>query len=290
MPAKKAAAKPKSVKAVKPKVAKAAKPSLEEKKTGEVEVAKVVKQETPKKVSYYTADLPSLKDMLEAGVHFGHSVKRRNPRMDEYVYAVKNGVQIFDLIKTRDLLAEACGYLMQTVADGGQVLLVGTKGQAAETVKSEAERLGIPFITTRWVGGLFTNWEQLKNRITKLVDMRKKMEAGDYKKYTKKEQVLLKREIDRLTRMYGGLVPMEKLPAAIFIVDPTREITAVRESIARGVPIVAIADSNANPQPLARVIPANDDALKSVVMLVKAVTAAIEKGQAVQRKNTQTNK
>ncbi len=284
MPAKKAAVKPKAEKVTKPKVEKAVKTVVEVKKDGEAEVAKVTKQEAPKKVSYDVADLPSLKDMLEAGVHFGHSVKRRNPRMDEYVYAVKNGVQIFDLIKTRDMLAEACGYLMQTVADGGQVLLVGTKGQAAETVKSEAERLGIPFITTRWVGGLFTNWDQLKNRITRLVDMRKKMEAGDYKKYTKKEQVLLKREIDRLTRMYGGLVPMEKLPAAIFIVDPNREITAVRESIARGVPIVAIADSNANPQPLTRVIPANDDALKSVVMLVKAVTGAIERGQKAQKK------
>lgn len=230
--------------------------------------------------------IPSLKEMLEAGVHFGHSVKRRNPRMDDYVYAIKNGVQIFDLVKTRDNLVAACNFLTEKVAEGAQVILVGTKGQAAPTIKAEAERLGLPFITTRWVGGFFTNWDQIKNRIARLLEMRKKYEEGEYKKYTKKEQVLLKREIDRLERMYGGLVLLTKLPDIIFIVDPTREVTAMHEAIATEIKIVAICDTNCDPTDVQYVIPGNDDALKSVVMLVTAATQAIEKGQKLAKRKT----
>jgi len=228
--------------------------------------------------------LPSLTEMLEAGVHFGHSVKRRNPRMDDYVYAVKNGVQIFDLVKTHESLTLACNYLSESVAKGAQVILVGTKSQAVETIKSEAERLGLPFITTRWVGGLFTNWEQIKGRIARLLEMRKKYEEGEYKKYTKKEQVLLKREIDRLERMYGGLVLLTKLPEIIFIVDPTREVTAMHEAISKDMQIVAICDTNCDPTSIQHVIPGNDDALKSVVMLITAVTHAVERGQKLVKK------
>lgn len=249
-----------------------------EKVTPKVEVkSEKIIAVAPKEVKEFEK-LPTLKEMLEAGVHFGHSIKRRNPRMDEYVYAVKNGVQIFDLVQTRNALNDACNYLVETVAKGGQILLVGTKAQAAETIKSEAERLGVAFITTHWVGGLFTNWEQIKTRVDKLIDMKKKFEAGEYKKYTKKEQVLLKREIDRLERMYGGLVSLNGLPKTVFIVDPTREITAMREATIREIPVVAIVDSNGDPAGIAQLIPANDDALKSVVMLIMAVTAAIEKG------------
>lgn len=250
---------------------------VEKKVVEEVKAPVVEKKVEVKEVKEFES-LPSLKDMLEAGVHFGHSIKRRNPRMDEYVYAVKNGVQIFDLVQTRSMLSDACNYLVDVVAKGGEVLLVGTKAQAADTIKSEAERLGVAFMTTHWVGGLFTNWEQIKTRVDKLIDMKKKFEAGEYKKYTKKEQVLLKREIDRLERMYGGLVTLKGLPKAVFIVDPTREITAMREATHREIPVVAIVDTNGDPTGIAKVIPANDDALKSVVMLVMAVTAAVEKG------------
>lgn len=262
------------------KVSKVVEKKVEEKevKTPEVRLQTPVKAEVIVKEQKEFENLPSLKDMLEAGVHFGHSVKRRNPRMDEYVYAVKNGVQIFDLVQTRSALSDACNYLVDVISQGGQILLVGTKAQAAETIKAEAERLGIAFITTHWVGGLFTNWEQIKTRVDKLIDMKKKYEAGEYKKYTKKEQVLLKREIDRLERMYGGLVTLKGLPKTVFIVDPTREITAMREATHRDIPVVAIVDSNGDPSGIAQIIPANDDALKSVVMLVMAVTSAIEKG------------
>ena len=254
-----------------PKVVKSVKLKAKKKEV----LKKIVKED---KVPAEFEGLPSLKEMLEAGVHFGHSIKRRNPRMDDYVYAVKNGVQIFDLVQTRLALNNACKYLVEVISEGGQILLVGTKAQAAETIKSEAERLGVAYITTHWVGGLFTNWEQIKTRVDKLVDMKKKFEAGEYTKYTKKEQVLLKREIDRLERMYGGLVTLKGLPKVVFIVDPTREITAMREATHRFIPVIAIVDSNGDPTGIAQVIPANDDALKSVVMLVLAVTAAIEKG------------
>lgn len=224
-------------------------------------------------------NLPSLQELLEAGAHFGHSTKRRNPRMDEYVYAIKNGVQIFDLVKTRSQLEKACDYLAETVADGKQVLVLGTKGQAAETVRAEADRIGIPYVVNRWVGGLFTNWPEIKKRVDKLVDMRAKMEAGDYKKYTKKEQVLLKREIERLERMYGGLVELSGLPKVILMIDPTREITAYRESLATGVEMVAVCDSNCDPTGIKIVVPANDDALKAVQLLTITLMAAIEEGK-----------
>lgn len=224
-------------------------------------------------------ELPSLKELLEAGAHFGHSTKRRNPRMDEYVYAIKNGVQIFDLVKTREQLEKACEYLAETVAGGKQVLVLGTKGQAAETVKEEAEKAGVAYVVNRWVGGLFTNWNEIKKRIDKLSLMREKMEKGEYGKYTKKEQVLLKREIERLTRMYGGLVGLKELPEVIVIVDPNREVTAYRESLATGVQIVALADSNCDPTGIRVVVPANDDALKAVQLVLKALFAAIAEGK-----------
>lgn len=243
-----------------------------------VETKKVESAEVKKTDSNSQDIYPSLAELLEAGAHFGHSVKRRNPRMDKYIYAVKNGVQIFDLVKTKSLLQEACEYLEEVVAKGGSVLVMGTKGQAAEAIREESLRVGNAYIVNRWVGGLFTNWEELKKRIDKLVEMKKKMEAGDYKKYTKKEQVLLKREIDRLERMYGGLVSLSKLPDVLFVVDPMREDTAVREAIAREMPIVAVCDSNCDPTHIAHVIPANDDALKTVSIIVKTVVAAIERG------------
>lgn len=274
----------KSVKSIKDEKTGEAKKVKAPKKVAVKEEKKVVVTDRLEKVEEVVKEtpefdkLPSLKDMLEAGMHFGHSIKRRNPRMDDFVYAVKNGVQIFDLVQTRSALNDACNYLIETISKGGQVMLIGTKAQAAETIKNEAERLGVAFITNHWVGGLFTNWEQIKTRVDKLVEMKKKFEAGEYKKYTKKEQVLLKREMDRLERMYGGLVTLTGLPKVVVIVDPTREITAMREATHRNIPVVAIVDSNGDPTGIEKVIPANDDALKSVVMLVNTLTVAIEKG------------
>jgi small subunit ribosomal protein S2 len=236
-------------------------------KTAKVEVKKVE-----------TGEIPSLQELLESGAHFGHSVKRRNPRMDDYVYATKNGVQIFDLVKTRNLLIEACEYVTKVTSEGGIVMLLGTKGQAVEVIRAEATRIGAPFIVNRWVGGLFTNWGSLKTRIEKLLKMKEAKEKGDYKKYTKKEQVVLDRTIERLERMYGGVSAMKELPKVLFMVDPTRETTALREAFGTNVSVIAIVDTNCDPTGIAKVIPANDDALKSVELIVKAIAGAIEKG------------
>ncbi|MFH2019670.1 MAG: 30S ribosomal protein S2 [bacterium] len=245
---------------------------------------KAVEKVVEKKVVEERKDIPSLQELLEAGAHFGHSVKRRNPKMDEYIYATKNGVQVFDLVKTRKLLIEACEYLEEVVAKGGEVVVLGTKGQAADVIREESVRVGNAYIVNRWVGGLFTNWEEIKKRIDRLSEMREKMEAGDYKIYTKKEQVLLKREIDRLDRMFGGLVSLKKLPDALFVVDPLREDTAVREAMARNIPIVAVCDSNSDPENLYKIIPANDDSLKTVKILVTEVVKAIERGMKERKK------
>lgn len=223
-------------------------------------------------------DFPSLKDLLEAGAHFGHSVKRRNPKMDDYVYAVKNGVQIFDLIKTREQLEKAADYVEEVASKGGKILILGTKGQAVEVVQEQAEKIKMPYIINRWVGGLFTNWSEIKKRVNKLEKMVEEMEKGEYKKYTKKEQVLKKREIERLTRMYGGLVGMKDLPAVLFVVDPHRESTAVKEALAVGVAVVAIVDTNSDPEGLEVVIPANDDSSKTVKMIVTSISEAIALG------------
>lgn len=261
----------------KKQVKKAVKPKVDKVVEKQVEVKEVkVEKKAEKKV--FAIEFPSLEEMLEAGAHFGHSVKRRNPKMDEYVYATKNGVQIMDLVKTKAALETACQYLAERVASGANVLLLGTKSQAVEAVREAAEATKMPHIVNRWVGGLFTNWGELKKRIDKLNDMRVKMEAGEYKKYTKKEQVLLAREIERLDRMYGGVAAMKELPKVLFVVDPTRETTAMREAQALGITIVAVVDTNANPEGIKYLIPANDDSLKTVKLLVEAVARAIEAG------------
>ena len=228
-------------------------------------------------------NLPTLTELLEAGSHFGHSVKRRNPKMDDYVYTIKNGVQVFDLLKTRQLLSDACEYLTKIASEGGTILMLGTKSQAVEVIRAEATRIGTPYIVNRWVGGLFTNWSSLKTRIEKLLKTKEGKEKGEFKKYTKKEQVIIDRSIERLERMFGGVSTLKELPKAIFIVDPTRETTAIREAFAVGVPVVAVVDSNCDPSGIAHVIPANDDALKSVEMIVKAIAGSIEKGMKLAR-------
>jgi len=231
------------------------------------------KQITPK------FELPTLEELLAAGAHFGHSVKRRNPRMDQYVYSVHGGVQVFDLVKTRECLERACAYLSEQ-ASQGEVLVLGTKAQAVDAVRTKGQELKTPYIVNRWVGGLFTNWTEIKKRIDKLTQMKAKTAAGEYKKYTKKEQVLLAREIERLDRLFGGVEQMKELPKALVIIDPNRETTAVREALAVGVPIVAVADTNANPQGLEIVVPANDDSHKTVTILVNTLMNAIDQGIA----------
>ena len=226
-----------------------------------------------------------LKELLEAGCHFGHQTRRWNPKMKPFIYTTRNGVHIFDLAITSQKLAEACEFVRDLVAKGGKICFVGTKRQAVAIVKEEAEKCGMPYVVERWLGGTITNWQQIKKSIDKLVEMREKREKGEYKKYTKKENILINREINRLERFFGGLVGLKKVPEAIFVVDVVRESTAVKEARLRGVPVVAIVDTNGDPDLVDWVIPANDDAVRSIKLIVSKIAEAVEEGKRVVEKN-----
>ncbi len=220
----------------------------------------------------------SLEQLLEAGCHFGHQRRRWNPAMKGYIYGERDGVHIFDLVKTRDGLMAACKFVKEVAARGGKILFVGTKKQAAEFVKAEAVRVGMPYVSVRWMGGLLTNNSYLSGRIRKMADMKKQREAGEFKKYTKKERLLLDREITKLEKFFGGVSDMVGLPDAVFVVDTHKEDVAVREACKMGVPLIGVVDTNAEPS-MEYVIPANDDAVKSIELIVKAVADAIEDGR-----------
>lgn len=221
----------------------------------------------------------TLKDLLEAGAHFGHQASRWHPKMKPYLYTVRDGVHVFDLAKTKEGLEAAIEFVRKTAAGGGQIVFVGTKRQAASIVREEAEKAGMPFVDVRWLGGTITNWGEMQKRIKRLGDMKGKREKGEYKKYTKKEQILIDREIAKLEKFFGGLVDLEGLPAAIFVVDTKKEHTAVKEARRKGIPVVAIVDSNSDPDPVDWVIPANDDAVGSIKLIVGMIGAAVKEGR-----------
>lgn len=226
----------------------------------------------------------SLKDLLEAGSHFGHQGRRWNPSMKPYIFDERDGVHIFDLVKTKENLDRALEFVTNTVKSGGKVLFVGTKRQADALVKSEAMRVGMPFVTVRWLGGTLTNWQEINKRIFRLKDLKDKREKGELKKYTKREQLLLDREINKLERFLGGIASLEKLPAALFVVDTHREEVAVREAVRMHIPVVGMVDTNGDPSLVDYVIPINDDAVKSIELIVKAVSEAVEEGQKPETK------
>ena len=217
----------------------------------------------------------TLKDLLEAGAHFGHQARRWNPAMAKYVYAERDGVHIFDLVKTKQGLDEAVEFLSRITAEGKTILWVGTKRQAQEVVKREAIRTGFPYMTTRWVGGLLTNWGQTKKRLERLADLKSKREKGELKVYTKREQLLLDREIVKLEKSFGGVVTMAQVPDAVFVVDSHREEVAVREANRLKIPVVAMVDTNSDPDLVDYVIPINDDAVAAVELVVTAIADAI---------------
>jgi small subunit ribosomal protein S2 len=225
-----------------------------------------------------------LKDLLEAGVHFGHQSRRWHPKMKSYLYDVRDGIHIIDLAKTKEYLEAACAFVKATAAEGGQIVFVGTKRQAQAIVAEEAKKAGFPYVSQRWLGGLISNWEQIKASITKLVEMTEKRKKGDYKKYTKKEQLLLDRQISRLEKLFGGLIDLKKTPEAIFVVDVKKEQAAVNEARRKGVKVVAVVDSNSDPTPVDYVIPANDDAVGSIKMVVSTLAQAAKEGREVWKK------
>jgi len=221
----------------------------------------------------------SLKDLLEAGAHFGHQAKRWNPKMKPYLFGVRNGVHIFDLVKTKEGLEKAVDFVKNLTAEGGVIVFVGTKRQAAEIVKEEAKKAGVPHVWERWLGGTITNWEQIKKSIEKLVEMKEKREKGEYKEFTKKENILIDREIARLERFFGGLVGIKELPSAIFVVDTKKEEAAVKEAKKKGITVVAVVDSNSDPDLVDYVIPGNDDAVGAIKLMVGTIAEAAREGR-----------
>ncbi len=219
----------------------------------------------------------SMKALLESGVHFGHRTNKWNPLMKPYIFSERNGIHIIDLQQTVKCINTAYNLVRDTVMNGGNVLFVGTKRQAQETVKEEAIRAGMPYVTERWLGGMLTNWSTMYNRIMELERLEKMRDSGEINKLTKKEGLLINREIDRLEMRLGGIRHITRLPTLLFIVDVTREATAVHEANIKNVPIIALVDTNCDPRGIDYVIPSNDDAIRAIKLLVgKIADAAIE--------------
>ncbi len=211
----------------------------------------------------------SLRELLEAGVHFGHQVKRWNPKMAPFIFGARDGIHIVDLAKTQEKLEEAYQFLKEVASQGKVVIFVGTKKQAQGIVKEEAIRVGAMHLTERWIGGLLTNWEQIKKNLQKLADLKEKKANGELAKFTKKENVLFDREIAKLERYLGGVADLKGMPGALFIVDCKKEENAVREAIAKEVPVAAICDTNGNPELMNWPISGNNDASKSIKQITK---------------------
>ena len=221
----------------------------------------------------------SMKQLLEAGVHFGHQTRRWNPKMAQYIFTERNGIYIIDLQKTVKKLEEAYLFVRNVAADGSDVLFVGTKKQAQDSVKEEAIRCGMPYVNARWLGGMLTNFNTIKRRIKRLEQL-KKMEAdGTFDLLPKKEVIKLKLEIEKLEKFMGGIVNLKKQPAAMFIVDPRKERIAVQEAHKLGIPIVAIVDTNCDPDEIDYVIPGNDDAIRAVRLIAGAMADAVIEGR-----------
>ena len=220
----------------------------------------------------------SLKDLLEAGCHFGHQTIRWNPKMSYYIYAARDGIHIFDLAKTKEGLEKAADFVKTTAGLGGKIVFVGTKRQSQEIIKAAAVKLGMPFLVNRWIGGLLTNWEYVSKRMQRLRDLRKGMEEDLFKDRTKKERLFISREIAKLEKNFEGLVDLQNLPAAIFVADAKKDDAAIKEAARRGIKSIAIIDSNSNPDLVDYPIPANDDAAKSIQLIVDCLVEAVEEG------------
>ncbi|MGI5893456.1 MAG: 30S ribosomal protein S2 [Candidatus Merdivicinus sp.] len=221
----------------------------------------------------------SMKQLLEAGVHFGHQTRRWNPKMAPYIFTERNGIYIIDLQKTVKKLEEAYMFVRDAAAEGGEVLFVGTKKQAGDSVKEEAERCGMHYVNARWLGGMLTNFKTIRRRIERLAQLRKMEEDGTFELLPKKEVIKLKLEIEKLEKFIGGIKNMNKLPSVMFVVDPKKEKIAVAEARKLGIPVVAIVDTNCDPDELDYVIPGNDDAIRAVKLIAGAMSSAVLEGR-----------
>lgn len=221
----------------------------------------------------------SMKQLLEAGVHFGHQTRRWNPKMDRYIFTERNGIYIIDLQKTVKKVEEAYNFVRSIAEDNGSILFVGTKKQAQDSVRDEAERCSMFYINQRWLGGTLTNFETIQKRINRLHEINKMEEDGTFEVLPKKEVILINKERDRLEKFLGGIKHMNKLPDALFIIDPRKERIAVAEARKLNIPIISIVDTNCDPDEIDYVIPGNDDAIRAVKLLTSKMADAVIEGQ-----------
>ena len=219
-----------------------------------------------------------MKDLLEAGVHFGHQTQRWNPKMDKYIYDSKNGIHILDLRITYDAIEHAQQYVQKLVANSGKVLFVGTKPQAQQVIEEQALRAGMPYVNFRWLGGMLTNFKTIIKRVVYLKELISLEETGEINAYTKPERLRIRKEIEKLQKSLGGIVNLNKLPEALFVVDLGNESTAITEAQKLGIPVIGLADSNVNPEGVEIVIPGNDDAIRSIELIASAIADACLKG------------
>ena len=221
----------------------------------------------------------SMKQLLEAGVHFGHQTRRWNPKMATYIYTERNGIYIIDLQKTVKKLEEAYSFVRDIAANGQSLLFVGTKKQAQEAIKEEASRCGMYYVNARWLGGMMTNFKTMRTRVDRLNQLKKMQEDGTFDMLPKKEVMKLLGEIEKLEKYLGGVVEMKKLPGALFVVDPRKERNAINEARKLNIPIVAIVDTNCDPDEIDYVIPGNDDAIRAVKLIAGAMADALIEGR-----------
>lgn len=217
----------------------------------------------------------NIKELLEAGVHFGHETKRWNPKFKRFIYAERNGIFIIDLQKTSVEIERTFKYVQDLAMRGGTMLFVGTKKQAQEIVQLEADRCGMPYVNQRWLGGMLTNFKTITSRVSRLGELEELFESGEIAERPKPEQIALKHELERLQKYLGGFRRLKRLPDALFVIDPTKEINAVREARRLGIPIVSLADTDSDPDLVDYIVPGNDDAIRSIQLVVSRLTDLI---------------
>jgi len=225
----------------------------------------------------------TMKSLLEAGVHFGHRTQRWNPKMKSFIFTERNGIHIIDLQQTIVRLEQAYDQVRDTVAEGGTVVFVGTKKQAAENLENAAERCGMPFVNQRWLGGTLTNWKTIKQRISYLLELEQRRDTGDFDRLPKKEALKLEQLIEKLNRRLGGLKHMTKTPNLLFVVDVRREAISVKECNILKIPIIAMVDTNCDPDPINLIIPSNDDAIRAIKLIVNHMADAVNEGVQIRQ-------
>lgn len=231
--------------------------------------------------------IPSIDEMLQAGLHLGHRASKTHPKMLPYISTIKNNIHLIDLEKTQIRLKEALDFVQQIVAAGGVILFVGTKPSAKKIIEKYALEVNCPYVSERWLGGTLTNFEVIHQQIEKYKKMLNERESGDWNKYTKKERLLLERELLRLEKLFKGIVGLKNLPSVLYIVDILEEATAVNEALRKNIPVIALTGTNTNPDLVSHLIPGNDDGVKSIELITALITEAIKEGQEKEIKEGQ---